>query len=125
MIHYLSRSGEKECQVMHELSLVQGVIEICEPHATGRRVLEVTLEIGALSGVVPEALEFCFEAVVRGTLLEGARLVIEKIPATGFCSSCRVVSTMETYFDPCPCCGAPVLELRSGDEMRVKDLEVE
>jgi len=110
---------------MHELSLVQGIVEICEQHSAGRRVFEVTLEIGALSGVVPEALEFCFEAVARGTLLEGARLVIEKIPATGFCGCCGVVSEMKTYFDPCPNCGAAAIELRSGDEMRVRDLEVE
>jgi hydrogenase nickel incorporation protein HypA/HybF len=110
---------------MHELSLIQGVVDICEQHSGGRRVLEVTLEIGALSGVVPEALEFCFEAASKDTLLEGATLVIDRIPATGFCSMCGVVSTIETYFDPCPCCCAPVLDLRSGDEMRVKDLEVE
>jgi hydrogenase nickel incorporation protein HypA/HybF len=110
---------------MHELSLIQGVVEICEQHSDGRRVLEVTLEIGALSGVVPESLEFCFDAAAKDTLLEGARLIIERVPATGFCSSCGIVSTMETYFDPCPCCNAPVLDLRSGDEMRVKDLEVE
>ena len=109
---------------MHELSLVHGVVDICEQHADGRRVLAVTLEIGALSGVVPEALEFCFDAATRGSLLEGARLVIERVPATGLCSRCGQVSPMETYFDPCPNCGALALELRSGDEMRVKDLEV-
>lgn len=110
---------------MHELSLVQGIVEICEQHAGGRRILEVTLEIGVLSGVVPEALEFCFDAATRGSLLEEARLIIERVAATGFCSSCGVVSRMETYFDPCSCCGAVALDLRSGDEMRVKDLEVE
>ena len=110
---------------MHELSLIQGVVEICGQHADGRRVLEVTLEIGALSGVVPESMEFCFEAAAKDTLLEGAKLIIVRVPATGFCSICGIVSTMATYFDPCPCCSAPVLDLRSGDEMRVKDLEVE
>lgn len=109
---------------MHELSLVQGVIEICEQHAGGRRVLEVTLEIGTLSGVVPEALEFCFDAATRGTQLEGAELVIERVAASGLCNSCGQVSPMATYFDPCPVCGALAIELRSGDEMRVKDLEV-
>jgi hydrogenase nickel incorporation protein HypA/HybF len=88
-------------------------------------VLAVTLEIGALSGVVPEALEFCFDAATRGSLLEGAQLFIERVPATGFCTACGVTSTVETYFDPCPGCGAVALDLRSGDEMRVKDLEVE
>jgi hydrogenase nickel incorporation protein HypA/HybF len=110
---------------MHELSIIQGVVEICEQHAGGRRILAVTLEIGMLSGVVPEALEFCFDAATNGTQLEGAQLVIERVPATGFCSLCGAVSRIDSYFDPCPDCSAPALELRSGDEMRVKDLEVE
>jgi len=85
----------------------------------------VTLEIGALSGVVPEALEFCFEACVSGTLLEGARLDIDRVAASGFCRECNLVHPVESYFDPCPVCGACPLEVRSGEELRVKDLEVE
>jgi len=110
---------------MHELSIATGVVEICEQHAAGRRVLAVSLEIGALSGVVPEALEFCFEAATHGTLLEGARLDIARIAATGFCAACGTVAAISALFDPCPQCGGFPLELRSGEEMRVKDLEVE
>ncbi|HXC93138.1 MAG TPA: hydrogenase maturation nickel metallochaperone HypA [Geobacteraceae bacterium] len=110
---------------MHELSIIQGVVELCEQHSGGRPVLAVTLQIGALSGVVPDALEFCFEAVTKGSLLEGARLEIERIEATGYCSDCGIVSRIDTYFDPCPSCGALSLTLRTGEEMRVKDLEVE
>jgi hydrogenase nickel incorporation protein HypA/HybF len=110
---------------MHELSIVSGVVEICEQHAAGRRVLSVTLAIGELSGVVPEALEFCFEAVSKGTLLENARLEIERIAATGFCAACGEVSAVAGFIDPCPRCGGFPLEIRSGEEMRVKDLEVE
>src|SRR6185369_3789590 len=106
---------------MHELSIVQGIVELCEQHSGGRPVLAVTLQIGTLSGVVPEALEFCFEAVTKGSLLEGARLEIERIEATGFCSGCDTVSRIETYFDPCPSCGALSLEIKTGEEMRVKD----
>lgn len=110
---------------MHELSIMQGVVEVCEQHCGGRPVLAVTLEIGALSGVVPDALEFCFEVATKGTLLEGARLAIDRIAATGFCSDCNVVSEIDSYFDSCPSCGALALSLRTGEEMRVKDLEVE
>ena len=110
---------------MHELSIIQGVVELCEQHSGGRPVLAVSLEIGALSGVVTDALEFCFEAATKGTLLEGAKLEIERIAATGFCSDCGVVSEIKAYFDPCPSCGALALALRTGEEMRVKDLEVE
>ena len=110
---------------MHELSIAQGVVDICQMHAEGRRVLAVTLEIGTLSGVVPEALEFCFEASTNGTLLEGARLDIERIAATGYCRQCERAFPIDAYFDPCPVCGASPLEICSGEELRVKDLEVE
>ena len=110
---------------MHELSIAQGVVDICQQHAGGRRVLAVTLEIGTLSGVVPDALEFCFEASTSGTLLEGARLDIERINATGYCRVCDRTHPINAYFDPCPACGTSPLEVRSGEELRVKDLEVE
>ena len=68
---------------MHELSITQSVVEICEQNAGGRRVLSVTLEVGGLSGIVPDAVEFCFEACTRGTLLEGAKLIIERVEPKG------------------------------------------
>ena len=86
-------------------------------------MLAVTLEIGALSGVVPEALEFCFDACTRETLLAGARLEIERIAAVGYCRSCNRDAPVTAYFDPCPGCGAH-LEMQSGEELRVKELEV-
>lgn len=110
---------------MHELSIVQGVIDICEEHAKGSRVISVTLEIGALSGVVPEAVEFCFEAATRETLLDGASLHIERIPATAFCNSCKQIVNVSNCFDQCPSCAAFPLDMKSGEEMRVKELEVE
>lgn len=110
---------------MHELSIAQGIIEVCEQHAKGRRVNSVSVQIGSLSGVVPEALEFCYEAAVSGTLLEGSRLAIERIAATAFCPCCGAVSEIERFTDSCPCCGSFPLEIRSGEEMRVKELEVD
>jgi hydrogenase nickel incorporation protein HypA/HybF len=59
---------------MHEMSITQSVVEICEGHAAGRKVIDVVLEIGELSGVGHDSIEFCFEAGSKGTLLEGARL---------------------------------------------------
>ena len=109
---------------MHEMSITQSVVEICEGHAGGRRVVEVVLEIGELSGVVPESVEFCFEACTKETLLEGARLTMERVPAVGRCPACGAESPVGTLFDPCPGCGAFGLSLVSGDELRVKELEV-
>lgn len=110
---------------MHELSITQSIVEICEQHACGRRVLTVFLEIGELSNVVPEAVEFCFEACTRESLLDGAQLVIEKIPGRGLCRDCAAEFSTDTLYAPCPCCGGFTVEMVSGQELRVKELEVE
>jgi hydrogenase nickel incorporation protein HypA/HybF len=110
---------------MHEMSITQSVVEICQGHAGGRRVTDVVLEIGELSGVVPESIEFCFEACSKGTLLEGARLRVETVPGVGLCPSCGVRSPLTSLYDPCPDCGAFGLTIVSGEELRVKELELE
>lgn len=110
---------------MHEMSITQSVVEICERNAGGRRVTAVTLEIGDLAGVVPEAVEFCFEACTRDTALEGAQLVIERVPGRGRCNGCGTEYGVTACFDPCPCCGGYGIELLCGEELRVKELEVE
>jgi hydrogenase nickel incorporation protein HypA/HybF len=110
---------------MHEMSLTQSVVEICEKNATGRRVTSVTLEIGSLAGVVPEAIEFCFDVCTRETLLEGASLIIERVRAQGRCQGCGADFAVSAAYDPCPVCGGYGVELLCGEELRVKELEVE
>jgi hydrogenase nickel incorporation protein HypA/HybF len=110
---------------MHEMSITQSVVEICEGHAAGRKVIEVILEIGELSGVVPDSIEFCFEACTKGTLLEGARLKLEVVPGVGKCPSCQSEHAITTLFAPCPACGAFGLSIVTGEELRVKELELE
>jgi hydrogenase nickel incorporation protein HypA/HybF len=109
---------------MHELSITQSMVELCESKAGGRKVLSVTMEIGELSGMVPDAVEFCFDACTRDTLLEGAKLIIERIPGLGLCR-CGIESIMHTYYDPCPACGGFGLTVSAGEELRVRELEVE
>ena len=110
---------------MHEMSITQSVVEICEVNSGGGHVTSVTLEIGDLAGVVPESIEFCFEACTKGTLLEGAILTIDRLPALGRCHGCGAEFSLHALFDPCPDCGGYGVELLSGEELRVKELEVE
>lgn len=110
---------------MHEMSITQSVVELCEEHAKGRKVLTVVLQIGALSGVVPESVEFCFEACTKGTALDGARLEIEQIAGEGRCPLCGALGPVDTLFDPCSACGAFGLELVCGEELRVKEIEID
>jgi len=110
---------------VHELSIVQGVVEICESAAAGKRVLAVVMEIGALSNVMPDAIEFCFEACTKETLLDGARLVIDRIPGKVHCRKCAAEFTVKAYYEKCPVCGGYKVDILSGEELRVKEMEVE
>jgi hydrogenase nickel incorporation protein HypA/HybF len=110
---------------MHEMSITQGIIEICESYAGGRRVLCVDVEIGELSSVVPDAVEFCFEACSQGTLLEGARINIIRIPGSGQCQDCGAQTPLTALFGACQHCGGYRVTVVSGEEMRVREIEVD
>jgi hydrogenase nickel incorporation protein HypA/HybF len=93
--------------------------------AGAKRVCAVRLRIGALSGVVPEALQFAFEALAPGTAAEGAELAIEQVPARFWCDPCAQEFTAEDLFSDCPVCTTPSRELRAGREMEIASLEIE
>ena len=112
---------------MHEMALAEGVLRICQDHASAagaERVVVVWLEIGALSHVDPDALAFSFTAVVKGTLAEGARLEIERSPGRAWCHDCGKQVSLAALIDPCPDCGGYTLQVTAGEEMRVKEMEV-
>lgn len=113
---------------MHEMSLCRSILQTLEEHAQRKRfsrVRQVRLEIGALAGVEIHALRFGFEAVTRDTLAEGATLEIIAVPGRAWCIACRRPVAVRQRFDPCPACGGHVLRITGGDELRIKDLEVE
>lgn len=113
---------------MHELSLAESIRETIEEAAAREgfaHVRTVRLEIGRLSCVEPDALAFCFDATMQGSIAEGARLDIVALPGSGRCPRCDATATIETVCDPCPRCGGYPLKIVGGMEMRVKELEVE
>ncbi|ABL00382.1 hydrogenase maturation nickel metallochaperone HypA [Pelobacter propionicus] len=109
---------------MHELTIMKNVVSICEQNAAGSRVTSVTLDVGELSGIVPGALEFCFDSCTKGTLLEGASLKIIIIEPQVRCNGCKALFGARAYHDSCPECGGFDIEILFGEELRVKELEV-
>ncbi len=113
---------------MHEMSLAEGILQLLEDAARREgfgKVRTVFLEIGRLSSVQPEAMAFCFDAVVRGSLAEGARLEIIDVPGTGHCLDCGRDTELDEVYDPCQHCGAVPVQVTGGTVMRVKELDVE
>jgi hydrogenase nickel incorporation protein HypA/HybF len=113
---------------MHELSLTQSLVEIAEEHARragATAIRGITLEVGALSGAVPEALEFAFDVCSKGTLAEGAVLTIRRRAGHGRCAACGVAADCAELTAVCPVCGALAFDLDAGRELRVLELEID
>jgi len=113
---------------MHEMALCEGIIQIVEDEARRRSfstVKAVRLEIGALSHVAPEALKFCFEAVAARSIAAGAVLEIVETPGVAWCMACSKSVEIEQRHEPCPSCGSYQLQVTGGEEMRVRELEVD
>lgn len=120
--------SNKRVKFMHELSITQSIVDTAIEYAkkeNASKVLSLKVEIGALSGVVADAVEFCYESVTQGTLLDGTLLVIDWIEAKGKCPECGHEQVIENYFGICDECGALALEVMCGEELRIKELEVE
>lgn len=112
---------------MHELSIAQSIIEVAVEEATragAQRIERVKLRVGALSGVVPEALEFAFTVAKQGTIAENAQLEVEYLPVVCRCPNCGVDFEAEGYICACPRCGRLVGEIRQGQELEIEYLEV-
>jgi len=113
---------------VHEMSLCEGVLQVLEDEAKRQhfsKVKTVWLEIGAMSGVEVEAMRFCFDVVIRHTLADGAKLEIIEVPAEAWCLNCTQTVTVKQRYDACPHCGSYQLQVTRGEEMRIKELEVE
>lgn len=92
--------------------------------AGATRVHEIRLRVGALSGVVPDALQFAFEALADGTPAKNARLTIEHIPARFWCEACQREFEAVRLFAECPECNTPSRKLRAGRELELASLEI-
>lgn len=113
---------------MHEMAISESILAIIEDEGRRQnyaRVRKVRLEIGPLSGVETEALRFTFDVVTKGTLAQDAALEIIETQARAWCLPCERDVPIAARFDACPQCGSHQLQVTAGDEMRIKDLEVD
>lgn len=92
--------------------------------AGARQVHEIHLRVGALSGVVPDALQMAFEALRMGTPAEGAVLKIEEVPARYWCVVCDREFASDKMFAECPTCRCVSGELRVGRELELASMEI-
>ena len=108
---------------MHELAIAESVVETVTQRLPGATVTCVHLEIGALSGVVPDSIRFCFDLATEGTPLAGAALEITEPPARCRCRACGAEFQPDTPIVLCPCGSADVAVL-GGEELKILSVQV-
>jgi hydrogenase nickel incorporation protein HypA/HybF len=113
---------------MHELSIAMSIVDLAQEEAEQRgvQIIGVHLKVGALSGVVKDALLSSYEMACDGTPLSGSRLIIEDVPVVVFCPTCqtqRPISSVQLFC--CGECGTPASQIVQGKELQVVALEVQ
>lgn len=113
---------------MHELSLAENILQLIEDAATAQpfhRVKTVWLEIGQLACVEQESLRFFFAVVTEDSIARQAKLEIIGIAGQAVCQDCNRTFPIAAYYEACPHCGSYALLIINGDEMCIRELEVE
>jgi hydrogenase nickel incorporation protein HypA/HybF len=113
---------------VHELGLTQSIVDLALEYAAREdadRIVSVAVEIGSISGVIPEAVEFAFDVCRKGTIAEGARLEINHIPGRADCLECKQQVEIDAPTHVCPHCGGLSLKIIQGQEMKFTEMEVE
>ncbi len=112
---------------MHEMAITQSILDICKEEMVSHqasRLLKVRLRVGELTVIEPSSLCFCFEVLTKGTELEGAVLQIERVPIKALCSQCKSKFEVLNLTLLCPFCGSKEIEIISGKELDLMDMEV-
>lgn len=113
---------------MHELTLIQNIFTTILNVAADnqlKRITRVTLHVGQLRQVVPDFLQFAFTTTAKNTIAENAVLQIEHVPVTIMCQTCHKKSTVEENIYICPLCQSTKLEILSGKEIIIANIEGE
>jgi len=108
---------------MHELSIAMSIIETVEENARSRNatiIREVELEVGELSGIEFDALDFAFKNAPQNPLFKNTDFKILKIKPLAHCLKCKHKFETNHYATPCPKCQSNHTELIKGNELRIK-----
>lgn len=113
---------------MHEMSICEGILLTLEEQAKAQnftKVKKVWLDVGAFSGVEIKALHFGWEVVVKNSIAQEAELIVNDLAAQAYCLGCANTVEILNRYDDCPKCGSGMLQVVSGEELKIKEIEVE
>lgn len=113
---------------MHEFSIAMSIVEIAETEAkkaNAKAITELVLDVGTMSGIEFFALDTALEMAIKNTLLDKAKVTVNKIQAKAKCTDCQNKFEISQVYDACPECGSLYHELLGGKELQIKSLVVD
>ncbi len=113
---------------MHEMSIVEGLIAIVKEEmdkSGAARLRSVRVKIGEMAGILPDALKTAFQIITAENGMDSAVLNIDISPLTGYCRKCNKEFKVIDYRFSCPECGESEIEIVSGREMSIVEIEVD
>ena len=113
---------------MHELAITQALIGLVQEHAEkvgAKKVERINVVVGELSGFIGQSVQFYFDQMSGGTVMEDAKLSFKTIPMTGRCRDCSKEFEIKEMDWTCPTCKGESIELVRGNELFVESIEVD
>ena len=109
---------------MHEYTIVQSMLDLCEKHAKGRKIDKVAVKIGRMSGIEPHFLKESFDVFKEETVCESATMEIDIIDIAIVCKDCGKEAVIDSFNFFCPHCKGGNTEVLTGQEMHIDYIEL-
>lgn len=112
---------------MHEIGVVRQVVHTVEEFAKENnvdKIAEIVLDIGEVSMIIPKYVEDVYPAVIKGTILEDAKLIINVVPGIVECDECDEIYNIVEHEGYCPNCGSFEKTVLSGDSFLIREIHV-
>ncbi|MGC1454210.1 MAG: hydrogenase maturation nickel metallochaperone HypA [Nitrospirota bacterium] len=116
-------------EIMHESSIAHSILEIVDEQCREQgctTVESIIVRLGKATGVMPESLQFAFDALKEPTVAKDATMTIEIVQVGGRCRSCNKEFDVPDaqYIFACPLCGSKEFEVNRGREMEIAEMEM-
>jgi hydrogenase nickel incorporation protein HypA/HybF len=113
---------------MHEMSITQNILEDVDEHLTNvqySKIIDIKIKVGELTALDPSSLQFCYDALTKGTKFDGVPLIIDEIPLRGNCNNCKSEINIDNFLFVCSNCGSSDVTIISGEELILSEINIE